>query len=152
MTEREKIEREIILDILAESSKWRISEEDQTDDCIRLEVMDRARRLLLGTETIDENGYAQSHPGNLPTEDDEPAEEPSEEPAKPARRMNAAQRYRTTHVRVNENGKPTWHRKDECRQVPVDGIPGKFRWVWDGPKEPVDKLSDELWAEHEAEN
>ena len=148
MSEREKIEREIILDILSESSKWRISEEDQNDDCIRLEVMDRARRLLLGTKTLDENGYAQSHPNNLPTEDEALIGDDYQAPE--TTRMNAAQRYRATHVRVRENGKSTWRRKDECRQVPVDGIPGKFRWVWDGPGEPVDKLGDELWNEHEA--
>lgn len=44
MTERERIEREIILDILLESSRWERSDSDM--DSIRAEVTDRARRLL----------------------------------------------------------------------------------------------------------
>ena len=124
-------ERLYLCNLLLEASRGRISEDDAENGYNggELEIRDRLERL-----------------------NEDATEEPSEEPAKPARRMNAAQRYRATHVRVHENGKPTWHRKDECRQVPVDGNPGKFRWVWDGPKEPVDKLADELWAEHEAEN
>lgn len=120
-------ERQYLCDLLLESARWRISEEDDGYSGIELEIRDRLKKL-----------------------NDDATEEPAEEPAKPARRMNAAQRYRATHVRVQENGKPTWHRKDECRQVPVDGNPGKFRWVWDGPKEHVDKLGDELWNEYES--
>lgn len=122
-------ERQYLCDLLLEASRWRISEDDAENgyNGVELEIRDRLQKL-----------------------NEDAAEEPAEEPAKPARRMNAAQRYRTTHVRVKENGKPTWHRKDECRQVPVDGNPGKFRWVWDGPKEPIGKLADDLWAEHEA--
>lgn len=44
MTERERIEREVILDILLESSRWERSDNDM--DSIRAEVTDRARRLL----------------------------------------------------------------------------------------------------------
>jgi hypothetical protein len=44
MTERERIEREVILDILLESSRWERSGNDM--DSIRAEVTDRARRLL----------------------------------------------------------------------------------------------------------
>lgn len=44
MTERERIEREVILDILLESSRWERTDSDM--DSIRAEVTDRARRLL----------------------------------------------------------------------------------------------------------
>lgn len=126
-------ERLYLCNLLLEASRWRISEEDEgVYNGLELEVRERLQRLNADTSV-------------------EQSVEVSGEPAKPARRMNAAQRYRATHVRVKENGKPTWRRKDECRQVPVDGNPGKFRWVWDGPKEPVDKLGDELWAERDAE-
>lgn len=43
--EREQVERELILDILNEASKW--TTDDNNTDSIRLEVMDRARRLFL---------------------------------------------------------------------------------------------------------
>lgn len=49
MTERERIEREVILDILLESSRWERSDNDM--DSIRAEVADRARRLL-GIELV----------------------------------------------------------------------------------------------------
>jgi hypothetical protein len=47
--EREQVERELILDILLESTKWHI--DNDADDAIRLEVGLRARRLL-GIEGI----------------------------------------------------------------------------------------------------
>lgn len=47
--EREQVERELILDILIESTKWHI--DNDVDDAIRLEVCLRAKRLL-GIEEI----------------------------------------------------------------------------------------------------
>lgn len=167
MTEREKIEREIILDILAESSKWRISEEDQTDDCIRLEVMDRAKRLLLGTETVDANGYAQSHPevevSPVLTEDDYKALEAAkandhldEHIAPPEKMWQKQWKWKIGRVRCQENGKAVWHPMRECHKeklFPDNPKSKKFRWVWDGPQDKeVNKLSDELWEAHENGN
>lgn len=126
-------ERLYLCNLLLEASLWRISEEDEgVYNGIELEIRERLQRLN----------------ADIPVEP--VIEQSGEESGEPVRHMNAAQRYRATHVRVRENGKSTWRRKDECRQVPVDGIPGKFRWVWDGPGEQVDKLGDELWAEHES--
>lgn len=132
MTEREKIEREIILDILAESSKWRISEEDQTDDCIRLEVMDRARRLLLGAETVDANGYAQSHPDNLPAEDE--ALTGAEHLASVEKVSEARSKWERDKVRVYIDGKHVWRPRAECIRQLRDNSKGgaPWKWVWIG--------------------
>ena len=165
MTEREKIEREIILDILAESSKWRITEEDQNDDCIRLEVMDRARRLLLGTETVDANGYVQSHPENLPAEDEAltgadyqalEAARLNEHLASPEKVEKAWQkqwRWKMDKVRVKIDGKIVWKPKDECTKEPRDNRRGgpKWQWVWHDPNDKKNQ-EDEMWQNHEAGN
>lgn len=159
MTEREKIEREIILDILAESSKWRISEEDQTDDCIRLEVMDRARRLLLGTETVDANGYAQSHPevevSPVLTQDDYKALEAAkvnDHLASPEKVDDARKQWESSKVRCSENGRLVWHPRSECQKVPRDNSKGgpSWKWQWMGPKDKKAQ-EDQMWAEHEQE-
>ena len=160
MTEREKIEREIILDILAESSKWRISEEDQTDDCIRLEVMDRARRLLLGTETVDANGYAQSHPevevSPVLTQDDYKTLEATrlnEHLASPDKAAKAVNAWKSKRVRCQENGHPVWHLRSECIKEPRDNRNGSpaWTWRWIGPQDKK-KQEDQMWAEHENSN
>ena len=148
MTEREKIEREIILDILAESSKWRISEEDQTDDCIRLEVMDRARRLLLGTETVDANGYAQSHPevevSPVLTEDDYKALEAAKvnEHLASVEKVNESRsKWERGKVRVFIDGKHVWKPRSECAKQPRDNSRGgcAWKWVWLGPQDKQEK-------------
>ena len=159
MTEREKIEREIILDILAESSKWRITEDDQNEDCIRLEVMDRARRLLLGVETVDANGYAQSHPANLPaefealTDSDYQATESeklNDHLPDPKKAAKAVSEWKSKRVRCQENGHPVWHLRSECVKEPRDNRNGGPRWTWKwiGPQDKK-KQEDATWAEHE---
>lgn len=160
MTEREKIEREIILDILAESSKWRISEEDQTDDCIRLEVMDRARRLLLGTETVDANGYAQSHPDNLPAEDE--ALTGAEHLASVEKVSEARSKWERDKVRVYIDGKHVWKPRAQCVKERRDNSKGgaPWKWVWISKNSTtVDEnlptkaeQCDAMWAEHENSN
>lgn len=53
MTEREKIEKELLLDIVLESSKWRLSEGDDRD-CIRLEVEQRLGKYMgISPEVVD---------------------------------------------------------------------------------------------------
>lgn len=159
MTEREKIEREIILDILAESSKWRITEDDQDEDCIRLEVMDRARRLLLGVETVDANGYAQSHPDNLPSEEenltgsDYQAPEPGHLPD-PERAKKTINEWKNKRVRCYENGHHVWHLRSECVKQPRDNSKGgpKWTWKWIVPQDKKAQEEEAMWAEHEAGN
>lgn len=154
MTEREKIERELIFDILAESSRWRISEEDQDDDCIRLEVMDRARRLLLGIETVDANGYAQSHPDNLPVEDEDltGADYQALEAAKLTEHLSnkakTKRKWASKRVRVVIDGKPTWKLRSDCHKEVMPGWQTKMHWVWNGTDDKQEQC-DAMWAEHE---
>lgn len=173
MTEREKIEREIILDILAESSKWRITEDDQDVDCIRLEVMDRARRLLLGVETIDGTGRAQSHPENLTTEsdyltdadyqtleaaklDEHLASVVNEHIASVAKVNKALCSWKSKRVRCQENGRSVWHLRSDCIKAPRDNSNGGLPWTWKyvGPRSNDSKQEqcDAMWAEHEKES
>jgi hypothetical protein len=163
MTEREKIERELILDILAESSKWRVTEDDQDVDCIRMEVMDRAKRLLLGTDTVDENGYAQTHQVQA-----DPAPEQDiviqaieasrlnehlEEKKKQKQYTEAKESWGRDRVRVFIDGKPVWKKRSECRQVPRDNSRGGLPWTWKWlGKDYKQEQCDAMWAEHEAGN
>lgn len=148
MTEREKIERELILDILAESSKWRITEDDQDVDCIRMEVMDRARRLLLGMETIDENGRAQSHPDKIQTESEDVTE--SERIANPENVKKSLNSWKSQRVRVNIDGKSTWKLECECHKEIIPGFEKKWHWVWNGTDvDDKQEQCDAMWAEHE---
>ena len=160
MTEREKIEREIILDILAESSKWRITEDDQNEDCIRLEVMDRARRLLLGVETVDANGYAQSHPANLPSEEENltgsdyqvsESEKLNGHLPDPKKAAKAVNEWKSKRVRCQENGRHVWHLRSECVKEPRDNRNGGPRWTWKwiGTQDKKAQEEEAMWAEHE---
>lgn len=53
MTEREKIEKELLLSIIMESSRWRLSEGDDRD-CIRIECETRlAKYMGISPEVVD---------------------------------------------------------------------------------------------------
>lgn len=107
--ERKQVERELILDILIESTKWRV---DEGDDAIRLEVCLRAQKLFTGKEDLGDNGLIQSV----------------------VERGLARQqaKNKNTHVgqvRVCINGKPKWFPKDMCVQVPFAKSKNGFRWT-----------------------
>lgn len=126
--------------------------------------MDRARRLLLGTETVDVNGYAQSHPevevSPVLTEDDYQALEAAklnEHLASPEKEDNARSRSRSrwesSKVRCSENGRLVWRPRSECKRVPRDTSKGgpKWKWQWIGPQDKKAQ-EDEMWENHEAGN
>ena len=151
-------ERNYLCELILASSQWRISEGDETD-AIRLEVQDRLRRLN-GVDTVDENGYCQSEPDNLPAED-EPLTTADYQALEAARlnehlenknKPDSRDKWKVDKVRCQENGKVVWHPVSECHQeklFPNNPNAKKFRWVWDGPGGQVDKLGDELWKDHE---
>lgn len=157
MTDQE--ERLYLETLLLESSRWRITEDDPYSP-IEREILDRLRRLN-GIETIDENGYAQS---DIP---DNPVDEPlttADYQALEAQKLNdyiekkraqnrkAKEKWKKDKVRVVLGGKMVWKPLAECVQEPRwPDKPGStaFHWVWKGPQKEVDKLSDELWAQHE---
>jgi hypothetical protein len=106
--EREKVERELILDILIESTKWHI--DNDADDAIRLEVCLRAKRLL-GIEEI-------------------PGESQSVVERGLARQQQSKNKnLHVGQVRVCINGKPKWFPKDMCVQVPFAKSKNGLRWT-----------------------
>lgn len=109
--EREEVERELILDILIESTKWHI--DNDADDAIRLEVCLRAKRLL-GIEKI-------------------PAEPQSVIERGLARQKDkAGQRHgqlRPGYHRVSINGKKLTLPESQLEKVPYRQSPTGYRWV-----------------------
>lgn len=144
--------------ILSEASKWSASADDPRD-LVRMEVEERVANLIRGvTPEPDENGLIQSsiHPDNpktvtKPGEFVEKVEEPLNEHL--ANRNKSKRKWAKNRVRVVIDGKPTWKLRSQCHKEVMPGWTTKLHWVWDGPsgdEEPVvDKLSDELWNEHE---
>ena len=142
-------ERNYLCELILASSQWRISEGDETD-AIRLEVQDRLRRLN-GVNTVDDNGYCQSEPDNLPAED-EPltgadyqaleAQHLSDYlDEKRARNRKSKEKYNKKNVRVFIDGKHIWKPRSECAKQPRDNSRGgcAWKWVWLGPQEEQEK-------------
>ena len=111
LTERERIERELILDILIESTKWRV---DEGDDAIRLEVCLRAKQLFTGKEDLGDNGLIQSVV--------------ERGLAKQAERIKQ-QNTHVGQVRVYVNGKPKWFPESMCMQIPFPKSKNGKKWV-----------------------
>lgn len=110
--EKAKVERELILDILIESTKWHI--DNDVDDAIRLEVCLRAKQLFTGKEDLGDNGLIQSVV------------------ERGLARQQEKKKQQNTHVgqvRVCINGKPKWFPKDMCVQVPFAKSKNGYRWT-----------------------
>lgn len=146
MTENE--ERNYLCELILASSQWRISEGDETD-AIRLEVQDRLRRLN-GVNTVDENGYCQSEPDNLPAEDE--ALTGGEHIASVEKVSEARSKWERDKVRVYIDGKHVWKPRAQCVKQPRDNSKGgaPWKWVWIGPQDKKAQ-EDQKWAEHEQE-
>lgn len=120
MTERERIEREVILDILLESSRWERSDSDM--DSIRAEVTDRARRLLgidikpAEAMSVIERGLAR------------------ESRETPEKAKDASHRHT---IRVTVDGKVRWVRKDQCVKVPCPHSRTGYKWSYCGEQTPL---------------
>lgn len=109
MPERERIEKELILDILIESTRWHL---DGDDDAIRLEVCDRAKKLF----------------GCVPCGAEKPAAAVAgqDNPKPKTTKQKYRDMYAETHVRVRENGRTTWIYKEDA--VKVQDSPTRFHW------------------------
>lgn len=104
-----KYELALLLDIVLEASKWRLSEGDERDP-LRMEVEDRLSRLMPddGYDGVEVKGVTEITIVSTPH-----------------------RRYAETHVRVMDpaTGKKKWYRRELCEKVPIgNGNPG-FRWV-----------------------
>lgn len=115
----DEIHREVILDILIESTKWKLDESDERD-AIRLEVEHRARTLLIGAKDIpDEQGLVHD------TQD-----APRKKPVHMRRNSTERSReYRNGKVKVKgPDGKPHWTPVELCEQVPCKFSKTGLKW------------------------
>lgn len=154
MTKQEELQ--YLIGIVTEASKWTPSPDDQRD-LVRMEVEERINNLVMGVDPQpDENGLIQStiHPDNPVDEPLTDSDFKALEAAKFNEHMNKKlqkrkknneykKRWKQGKVRVNENGKMIWRPLAECHKEPLfpdNPLASKFKWVWDGPKDTVDKL------------
>lgn len=147
-----------LLDLTMQATLWRIKDSDEQRTPLELEVLSRIERLKKGDEPKTASADNVEEPLN---EDDYKALEAArlnEHLASPNKVREAKERCKKDKVRVMVDGKPTWKKIDECeKRKCFPDIPEstKWRWCWKGEKQvaevsqPVDKLSDEFWAEHE---
>ena len=159
MKENDKNEISYLFELLSDASRRNT---EAGEDALRIEIDARITRIL----------------NSEPDDDETPVDNPVDEPltgadyqALEAQRLNdylnnselvkkrehyrkSTAKYSEKNVRVYIDGKSVWKPRAECHQekrYPDNPESDLFKWVWDGPAEQVDKLSDELWAEHEQE-
>lgn len=163
MTQEE--ERIYLTELLIAATDWQVSE-GETRSAIELEVIDRIRKLN-GLPSINVVGVPSSEVELNPVLTDEDyksleAAKLNEHLASPEKVKSAKERWKKDRCRVVIDGKLTWKPLCQCvKQKCFPDIPEstKWHWVWKGEQQkqvaevsqPVDKLSDELWAAHEQE-
>lgn len=158
-----------LLDLTMQATLWRINKDsDEQRTPLEIEVMSRIEHLKKGAEP-----KTVVHPGVFVDKVEEPLNEDdykaleaariNEHLASPNKVREAKERWKKGRVRVMVNGKPTWKKIEECeKRKCFPDIPEstKWRWCWKGEQQeqqeqvaevsqPVDKLSDEFWREHE---
>lgn len=106
--EIEHVQRELLLDIILETSRYRV--EEDSDDPFRVEVIDRYKALCNGGKAIEqsvvERGLAR------------------QEAAKAVEK-----KWHPNQVRVKINGKSKWTPKELCVQVPCAHSKNGLKWV-----------------------
>ena len=122
-------------DLLMQAALWRV-QPDEGRTPLELEVSSRLERLKAeaASELLDKTDYQ----------------------ALEAARLNehlAKKKYEDSSVRVMVDGKKVRMKRELCVRVPCKTSPTGYKWmpkdsVQDNEPE-VDKLSDELWANHE---
>lgn len=145
-------ERIYLTNLLIDATAWQISE-GETRSGIELECIDRLRKLN-NMPTIDVVGKPSDEVLN---DDDYKALEAArlnEHLANRNKSKNAKERWKHGRVRVTIDGKPVWKLERDCHKEIIPGFEKKWHWVWNGSddkkdQEQVNKLSDELWNEHE---
>jgi hypothetical protein len=112
MTQKEKefIQRELLLDIILESTRYTVEEGD--DDPIRTEVIERYKALCKGGEVLEKSVVERGR----------------------ARTVEEKRRA-GEKIRVHIDGKVVWKPAEECEKVPTG--PKGFHWKWKGPSTEV---------------
>ena len=152
-------EKNYLTNLLIEATAWKVTEGESRSP-IELEVIDRLRRLN-GMPTVNVEGVAsddipESNETEQLNEDDykelEAAKLNDYLEKRRAQNRKAKEKDKQGKTRVTIDGKLVWRPLSECRKVPRwPNRPDSDAWKWKyvGPQQEVDKLSDELWAEHE---
>lgn len=158
-----------LLDLTMQATLWRLKDSEEQRTPIEIEVssrIDRLKRELIEPKTVTRPGEFVDNVLEPLNEDDYKALEAArlnEHLASPNKVREAKERWKKGRVRVMVDGKPTWKRVEDCeKRKCFPDIPDstKWRWVWKGEKQeqatevsqPLDKLSDEFWSEHEQNN
>ena len=112
MTKREieHVQRELLLDIILETSRYRVEEGD--DDPFRVEVIERYKTLCKGGEVLEKSVVERGQ----------------------ARTVEEKRRA-GEKIRVHIDGKVVWKPIEECEKVPTG--PRGFHWIWKGPSTEV---------------
>lgn len=152
MTADQKTELEYLIELVLESSKWKI---EDGQDAIRLEVESRINSILSHEDQVV-TGEPEISP--VLTDDDFTALEAARlnehlaSTDKTEKKWQKQWKWKADKVRCQENGKSVWHRVSECHReklFPNNPKSKKFRWVWDGPQDKQAQM-DAMWEEHEA--
>lgn len=131
MTREEKTELLYLMDLILESSKWKI---EDGQDAIRLEIEDRINRILDAQES---SGDPVVNP--VLTDEDYKSLEAAkldEHLASPKKVDEVRKAWESARVRCSENGKLVWHPRELCHKEPMypgNPLSKKFKWVYDGP-------------------
>lgn len=118
-------------DLLMQAALWRV-QPDEGKTPLELEVLSRLERLKAeaASELLNKSDYQ----------------------ALEATKLNehlSKKKYEDNSVRVMIDGKKVRMKRELCVQVPCKTSPTGYKWVLKDSKPEVDKLSDELWANHE---
>lgn len=118
-------------DLLMQAALWRV-QPDEGRTPLELEVLSRLERLKAeaASELLNKTDYQ----------------------ALEAAKLNehlSKKKYEDNTVRVMVDGKKVRMKRELCVQVPCKTSPTGYKWVLKDSKPEVDKLSDELWANHE---
>lgn len=149
MTEEQKTELIYLQDLVFESARWRISQDDEEGlSPIESEVRDRLQRLQAaltdeGPETLQESDYRDLEIAHL------------------------NEHLENWKIKINYNGRPLRLPRYMLEQVPCKSSHTGYSWKVKGEyvaeadakveqldssriaEKPIDKLGDELWSEHE---
>lgn len=120
MTKQEEIS--YLTDLLLQASRWERSEGEVLSG-VELEVQDRIRNLL-GQNTVDENGLAQSAPAPAPAKERDLS---AEEAKRERKRLWAAKKYEGS-VRVRRDGKIFWAKREHVDTIPIKTGTG-FKYI-----------------------
>lgn len=146
-------ERLYLEELLFESTLWRGVEQDSPYSPIELEIRSRLHRLSSADEVQVQADPTPEQDIVIQAIEASRMNEHLEEKKKQKQYTEAKKEWGRDRVRVFIDGKPVWKPREFCCKVKRDNSKGGLPWTWKfvGPQD-IDKLSDELWKDHEDGN